>query len=354
MTSEQASQHGGAGPRDSAGFVGGAVVIGRNEGERLRRCLASLRRASDGAQALAPIVYVDSGSTDGSVAMARELGVEVHDLDTSIKFTAARARNVGARRLLELAPDTAFIQFIDGDCELDPGWIAAAFEAIEKDPRRAVVCGRRRERYPDRSIYNALCDLEWDSPIGLADACGGDALIRVAAYREVGGYRDDLIAGEEPEMCLRMRRAGWTIERIDAEMTLHDAAMTTASQWWQRAKRAGYAWAEGYALHGAQDGYRRREVISTLGWALGPPTVSLPLAPVTGGLSMLGLGAYPLLGLKVYRHGLRRGFTPAQARLYAASAVASKFPQAAGMLKYAWNRARNRQGTLIEYKGAGA
>lgn len=332
----------------------GAVVIGRNEGERLRRCLASMLEAADGPGRIVNVVYVDSGSTDGSVEMAQEMGADVHDLDTSIKFTAARARNAGAKRLLEKAPETAFIQFVDGDCELDPDWVVKALDAIRADPRRAVVCGRRRERYPERSIYNKLCDIEWDTPIGLADACGGDALIRVRAFQEVGGYRDDLIAGEEPEMCLRMRRAGWTIERIDAEMTLHDAAMTRASQWWQRAKRCGYAWAEGYAIHGAQDGYRKKEVVSTLGWALGPPVMSFPLAPMSGGLSMLSLGAYPALLLKVYRYARGRGFTPEESRIFALSAVASKFPQAAGMLKYAWNRVRNEQGTLIEYKGAGS
>ncbi len=324
----------------------GAVVIGRNEGERLRRCLASM------IDRVGTIVYVDSGSTDGSVEMATSMGANVHDLDTSIKFTAARARNAGAALLLELAPETSFIQFVDGDCELDPDWISAALDAIRANPRRAVVCGRRRERYPEASVYNRLCDIEWNTPIGEAAACGGDALMRVSAFTEVGGYRDDLIAGEEPEMCLRMRRAGWTIERIDEEMTLHDAAMTNASQWWQRAKRCGYAWAEGYAIHGATDGYRKKEVMSTLGWAFGVPMTSGGLAPLSGGLSMLGLGAYPVLLLKVYRYALTRGFTGEEARIFAVSAVASKFPQAAGMLKYAWNRVTNKQGTLIEYKGA--
>lgn len=326
----------------------GAVVIGRNEGERLQRCLASMK------DRVAHIVYVDSGSTDGSVELAQRMGAVVHDLDTSIKFTAARARNAGAKLLLERAPDIAFIQFVDGDCELDPQWISSALDAIREDPRRAVVCGRRRERFPNETVYNLLCDIEWNTPIGEADACGGDALMRVSAFSEVGGYRDDLIAGEEPEMCLRMRRAGWKIIRIDEEMTLHDAAMSTASQWWQRAKRCGYAWAEGFALHGRVDGYRRREVVSTLGWAFGIPLTTIPLVPVSGGLSMLGWGAYPLLAVKIYRYAIGRGFSPAEARVFAISAVAGKFPQAAGMLKYGWNRVLNKQGTLIEYKGAAA
>jgi len=324
----------------------GAVIIGRNEGERLRRCLASITGRVTAA------VYVDSGSTDSSIALAKSMGANVIELDTSIPFTAARARNAGARALLERFPNVAFIQFVDGDCELDDAWIAKAYATIAEDGTIAVVCGRRRERFPERTVWNRLCDIEWDTPVGDAQACGGDALIRVSAYEEVGGYRDDLIAGEEPEMCLRIRHAGWRIVRIDAEMTLHDAAMTTFEQWWKRTKRGGYAWAEGYALHGRAHDYRKREVVSTLLWAVGLPASSLALVPATGGLSLLGLGLYGVLGARIRSRALRRGLSSRDASVYAVSCVAGKFPQAAGMMSYAWNRLRQRRGELIEYKGS--
>lgn len=69
-----------------------AVAIGRNEGARLVACLESMVGRVD------PIIYVDSGSTDNSVAEARARGAEVVELDMSIPFTAARARNAGAAR----------------------------------------------------------------------------------------------------------------------------------------------------------------------------------------------------------------------------------------------------------------
>jgi glycosyltransferase involved in cell wall biosynthesis len=96
------------------------VAIGRNEGERLQRCLRSV------VGRVALVVYVDSGSTDGSVAFAQSLGCEVVALDLSTPFTAARARNAGAQRALALQPDLAFIQFVDGDCEVDPSWLPTA------------------------------------------------------------------------------------------------------------------------------------------------------------------------------------------------------------------------------------
>ncbi|ODN65414.1 glycosyltransferase family 2 protein [Methylophaga muralis] len=235
----------------------GAVVIGRNEGERLKQCLNSL------VNELEYIVYVDSGSTDGSVALAQAIGVVVVSLDMTQPFTAARARNAGLATLVENYSSIDYVQFVDGDCEVQSGWITKAKDFLDTHPDFAAVCGRRRERYPDASIYNQLCDIEWDTPIGEARACGGDALFRLTALQTVDGYREGLIAGEEPEMCYRMRQLGWKIMRLDAEMTLHDAAMTRFGQWWKRNQRAGHAYAESYALHGNdQEHFRKKETRS--------------------------------------------------------------------------------------------
>jgi len=251
----------------------GLVAIGRNEGERLRACLASV------VHRVAHVVYVDSGSTDGSVALAQAMGVHVVNLDMTVPFTAARARNEGWRALLQLAPGLEFVQFVDGDCEVADGWLDKALLFLLQNPGYAVACGRRRERFPERSVYNRLCDLEWNTPVGDAKACGGDALVRVSALQQVGGYRDDLIAGEEPELCVRLRQAGWRIHRLDAEMTLHDAAMTRFGQWWKRSKRAGYAFAQGAWLHGAApERHWVKETVSALVWGAVLPVLMLLLA----------------------------------------------------------------------------
>ncbi|MEL7238668.1 MAG: glycosyltransferase, partial [Planctomycetota bacterium] len=224
----------------------GFVAIGRNEGERALTCVRSALR--DAADASA-VVYVDSGSTDGSPEKIAALGVTVVDLDTSQGFTAARARNAGLAELKRRHPGCVYVQFLDGDCELVEGWIATAVAALEADAKLAGVCGRRRERHPEATVYNKLCDMEWDTPVGPADAVGGDALFRIAALDEVDAYDPTMIAGEEPEMCIRLRAKGWTLARLGAEMTLHDAAMTSWRQWWNRNKRAGHAYAETLDRH---------------------------------------------------------------------------------------------------------
>ncbi len=305
-------------PEQRAIHAVGIVAIGRNEGDRLRPCLRSIRHASD------RVVYVDSGSVDDSVELAHSFGVEVVELDPSRPFTAARGRNAGLDRVLALWPDTRFIQFVDGDCELDPSWIGAALATFVSAPDVAVVCGRRRERYPERTVFNWLCDIEWSGAAGLVDTCGGDALMRVQPLLAVNGYTEELIAGEDDDVCYRIRRQGWQILRLDDEMTLHDIAMTTIQQWWQRNRRSGHAGAESWRRRGHDDPRLAKIIVSNLLWGLPPFWLF-----------------WPFLWWRVYR---RSG------ALYATHIVLGKVPHCVGQLSFLWRSARGRKMALIEYK----
>ncbi len=322
----------------------GLVAIGRNEGQRLRQCLESV------VSPTTPVVYVDSGSTDGSVALARSLNVHVVELDLTIPFTAARARNTGLAALLELVPDLEFVQFVDGDCEVITDWLATAQQHLQQHPELAVVCGRRRERFPTASPYNRLCDLEWNTPIGEAKACGGDAMMRVAALQKVGGYNPTLIAGEEPELCVRLRQAGYKIWRLDAEMTLHDAQMTQFGQWWKRMVRGGYAYAEGAWLHGAPpERHWTKETRSILVWGVAIPLMSVAAIGVTHGLSALLWVGYAVMTYRIYQYWQHSGLVREDAMLYAGSCILGKFPQAQGALRFYLGKLFKRQSRLIEY-----
>lgn len=314
-----------------------AIAIGRNEGERLMRCLRSL------LPQVGRVIYVDSGSTDGSAERARALGVEVVALDMTKPFTAARARNAGLAKV-----ETAeFVQFVDGDCEVDPDWIPTALAALQADPQLGVVAGRRRERFPDATIYNRICDEEWDTPIGPAHAVGGDMLCRYAAVSSIGGYDPTLIAGEEPEMCLRLARAGWKILRIDAEMTLHDAAMTRMSQWWKRSRRAGHAFAEvSWRYRDGPEQFWKRETIRPLIWAGALPLAILAFAVFVTPWALLALAIYPL---QIIRMAVR-DHQPAARWPRAAFSVFGKLPEAQGVIEYHIRRLLGRRSGLIEYK----
>ena len=334
----------------------GVVVIGRNEGKRLERCLLSLT-----GQTAGPLVYVDSGSTDGSVEMARGLGVHVEELDMSIPFTMARGRNAGFKRLMETDPDLNWVQFVDGDCEVDKAWVDHALSFLQCRPEVVAVCGFRRERYPHASIYNHLIDLEWQGPVGEISACGGDAMYRTEAFKKLGGFNTQMIAGEEPELCVRLRKAGGLIWRIDRPMTVHEAALTNFRQWWRRANRGGHAYAEGFALHGAAPYFHnRKQVLSLLFYGLLVPTlwgVGVLLGLVFESLSFLiplttlmALGIYlkPFIGAFLARRD--QAGSVSDTATYAGFCVLAKFPEAHGALHYFANRLFGKRSRLIEYK----
>ncbi|SHH49097.1 Glycosyltransferase, GT2 family [Bradyrhizobium erythrophlei] len=319
----------------------GLVAIGRNEGERLKQCLRS-------AAGAAIIIYVDSGSSDGSVEWTRSAGAHLVELARATPFTAARARNHGFRRMRELAPQISYVQFIDGDCELDREWPGHAIRFLEQHQTYCAAVGRLRERFPDRSIYNRLCDDEWNTPIGDALACGGIVMLRVDAFENVQGFRDELIAGEEPELCVRLRSAGWYIRRLDFEMAKHDANMKRFGQWWRRTVRSGYAFAQGAALHGGPpECHWVWESCRSWLWA-----ICLPLTII---ISVILFGAWAWLLLLIYpaqivKQTLRSDGAMGHRILLGFFQVLARFPEACGQLLYLRDRLAARQAQLIEYK----
>jgi len=317
----------------------GVVVIGRNEGARLVRGLTSL---ADGAW---PVVYVDSGSTDDSVARARALGVKVVELDMDVPFTAARARNAGAAAL---RPDCDAIQFVDGDCSVADGWIEIARAALEGDAEIGMVTGWRREIAPERSIYNAMADAEWHRPAGRIDVCGGDFMVRRAVFDVVGGFDPTLIVSEDEEFCLRVGDAGHTILRLPETMTLHDADMTRFGQWWVRAVRTGHGFAEVGRRHPRH--FRRERARMWVYGGVLPVLLILSAAAGLWAAQMAVVAAYAVNWWRTAGGLEREGMARGMARRQAGFLTLSKLPNMVGAVTYHIRRLRGIAPQLIEYK----
>jgi len=329
------------------------VVIGRNEGERLVRCLRSVTGHG-------PVVYVDSGSTDASVAAALKLGANVVELDMSKPFTAARARNAGFARLCEILPDIQFVQFVDGDCEVHPDWIRVGITTLAERDRLAIVCGRLREQFPTQSVFNRLADLEWDAPLGDVQSCGGIFLARAHVFSTIGGFHEDVIAGEEPELCSRLLQNGWHIHRLSAPMALHDIAMTRFSQWWRRQVRAGYG---GLYTFERCVGHSFRpfaaQIRSARIWVFGWPLVVVTAVLVgmlldgfRGALlcGAIALSILPAQVLRIAWRQSRRCKSFKDALAYAVFVTVAKLPQIIGQARWMSERRRGVAATIIEHK----
>ncbi len=321
----------------------GVVVIGRNEGERLKRCLRSLRQQTD------KLVYVDSGSKDDSVPFARSLGVEVVTLDDRSPFTAARGRNAGFAALRSKW-ELDYAQFVDGDCVVAPGWIEAASAAMDADPSLGIVTGWRTEVDPTRNVYHAMCEHEWHRPPGDIIACGGDMMVRVAAFQAAGGFDPRIVVSEDEEFCLRLAaRTGLRVYRIPRIMTYHDINMSHLSEWWWRHVRTGHGFTE---IGGLYPSHFRRERLRMWIYGLG-----LPIVTVGGVLSgewwLVALcGSAYILSWGRTAFGLHRqgGLSAGQAILQAAFLTLSKIPNVQGMLTFMFRRLRQQPMRLIEYK----
>lgn len=302
------------------------------------------------------------------------MGAEAVNLDLSIPFSAARARNEGFKRLMQIAPQTRFAHFVDGDCEIVEGWIPAARQFLEFTERAAVVCGRRRERHPDHSVYNRMADLEWDAPVGEVRSCGGDALFRVDAFQKAGGFDATVVAGEEPELCQRLREAGWTIHRIANEMTSHDAATLRFGQWWKRQVRSGYGAADVVArFRRGKDGLFVRQTQSAMFWAAWPLVVALGFLfgwmariTYTGDVNNLDgwmwglIVVIPLVGvwllqvLRIARGQMRREVPTRDALAYGLLTMIGKWAMYRGMSQYRRDRRKGKLTRLIDYKATPA
>ncbi len=223
---------------------------------------------------------------------------------------------------------------------------------LDRDGDVAAACGRIRERHPRASIYNAINDMEWVHGTGDVEWCAGTALFRVAPFRDAEGFDPTLIAGEEPDLCVRLRARGFRFRALDREMAVHDADMTRFSEWWTRNVRTGHAYAEAVARRPDDPAMHAASAVRSIAiWGLALPGFSVALMPPTLGASLLApFTAYPALFARVYRTMRARGFSRDDALLYATFCVLGKFPQAFGLLRFQWLKRKGQSSDLIEYK----
>ncbi len=306
------------------------VIIGRNVEKTLKSCIESVE-ASQYTRGKVKIIYVDGGSSDASVLIARAVpDVEVIEIG-DVQPTPGLGRNLGFR-----AGSAPFIQFIDADTTLSPDWLQVGTKHMAEGV--GAVFGQRKEAKRDATRYNMIADIEWTPLTG--DAFGGDVLIRRSVIEERGGYDEDMVAGEDPELAQRIVKAGHKIIHVAAPMTEHDIDMHRWDQWWRRAYRTGYGFASVQKRHPGACHEEMQRILRRGGVSVLAIIVGVILAAFSSWWLLLWLGAALLILwpriFKIEQFQKARGIPLDEAALYAWHCSLVVVPQFFGVMRYWW------------------
>ncbi len=252
------------------------VVIGLDEGENLHGALRSATREVDRLAGAAEVIYVDSGSVDDSLEIAASYrGVKVESIARQAA-SAARARNAGLR-----IARGEYVQFLDGDMELETAWIARATATMSENRASAAV-GRIHERRLERTVWNRAFGQDWRVPAADEDRIGGASLWSRDALLTLGGFDETLRFGEDPDLSLRARKAGHRIVGLDRPMVTHDLDLRSFRGYWRRALAVGESRANLAIRHRSRETVT--EVLRPIAW------LALAVMAIVGlgGLAMAG------------------------------------------------------------------
>lgn len=318
------------------------VIIGINVERYIGNCIRAVQNQHYDRDKI-QIIYVDGGSSDHSVDIAGSFSqVEIICLDNPHP-TPGRGRNAGFA--VAKAP---LVQFLDADSYVHPSWMKTAAAHIKDNV--AAVWGGLEERYPEKNIFHVVGNLEWQESARqnyqqggkrLTRYFGGNVLVRADAIAQAGGFDETLVAGEDPDMSYRVRQNGWHILRISDEMVSHDLNMNSWRQYFRRAMRSGYAYAEiglRYRRH-VEKLYFREFLRIILRTILILPLMVLGLFPAVT-LFALGMIVFlifrPFMRIAEYKrsHDISWG----RAAAYATHLSLAIFPQFAGILRYFYGR----------------
>jgi hypothetical protein len=225
----------------SASVVGVVVVAGQRSPETALRAAA--------ASSLA-VVFVAQSNDAEAAETARRAGIETVEVPDRA-LTAGRARNAGYRQLKKRLPDLQYVQFVDSDLTLDAQWLAGAARFMERRPEVAAIEGKIRFENEGSSVFARVSAIEINGEAGETDVVGANLFVRADAFEGAGGFRGDLTVNETRDLCIRLRRRGAHIWRLDAWMGVVASRSDGLAGFWEASVHRGYEYAHGAALHGA-------------------------------------------------------------------------------------------------------
>lgn len=278
------------------------VVVTWHSRERVLRCLERLTAEATEQS----IVAVDNASRDGTVEgiRARFPAVAVLELPANRGFGAAVNAAVAERH-------GDAIVLVNDDVEVEPGFLGALLAPLDQEPRCAMVAGVTT--IPDQqridgfgieldttlAAYNRMRRDAAGHPGILAMPSGGFAAYRRTAFEQVGGFDETLLAyGEDVDIGLRLRLAGWSAVAAPAARGVHVGAASVGRHSALQRELAGFA--RGFLLR-RYGVLRTRAALRTLifetlvvGWGLVRHQTLIPLRGRIRGWRAAGTTRLPI------------------------------------------------------------
>jgi glycosyltransferase involved in cell wall biosynthesis len=211
------------------------VLISKNQAWNIGRLIESiiLRTACVPSREM---VLVDSASTDDTVATASMYAINVLRLRPDQPLSPAAGRYVGYKHT-----SAPLVLFLDGDMELCAGWLERALKVLRSQPDVAVVTGLTVDVWPATKAADsaeAEPSLEYSTGLTEVPYIAGAGLYRRQALEHVGSFNPYLYSDEEPELCIRIRQAGYRIVQLDTPIAYHystpSEALSTLVNRWRR------------------------------------------------------------------------------------------------------------------------
>lgn len=245
------------------------VIIGRNAEWSIGRLLESVV-ARLPPNVTSEIIYVDSASTDCTLEIVARYPARIIRLSAGKRLCASAGRFVGTQYATG-----QYIVFLDSDMELLGGWLERAIRLLERRPDIAVVSGIQVDTgggMGDQRLVAGGCS---EDSFAEARFAGSAAMFRREVLAKAGTWNPHIVSDEEPELCLRIRRAGYRIVQLNSLSVRHFgyAPPTFASLLSRRRRRLflGYGQVIRYHLRtGLLAAYLRER-----GWVLAPALVGL-------------------------------------------------------------------------------
>jgi len=199
---------------------------------------------------LMELILVDDGSEDNTLSIIQEC---ISKIDIPAKVFHTSWKGLGhARNMVAANAEGDFILWVDGDMIISRDFVTNLVKFMEQHPEVGIAKGKQAlepggNLLATLEAYSRAAGrmVDYRSEKARSKALGtGGSIYRVEAIEKVGGFDQDLRGyGEDLDIELRVRAAGWSLHTVDTNFSDYEKYKLTWKILWKK------YWLRGYYAH---------------------------------------------------------------------------------------------------------